>query len=232
MTITDRISSLPVELLEDILLRVDNATLLLSQRVSTRFRDTIVDSPKLQEKLFFRQPLHPTGAAISNFRENFNPLLPWEAIVTRPLYPLPQSPACLPSEAFGFGMDVELTDVFIEGASFENSIWVVTVDFIGDMCWTGDESWRRMFLIRESVPGLGVLVEWMGRNVKGSLEEGEEGNEEAVKLLTLDDPTWHSSGTRTATLGKVFDDAKKLATRRGFASKNIANQDAYMVDGI
>ncbi|KAF2172146.1 hypothetical protein M409DRAFT_17386 [Zasmidium cellare ATCC 36951] len=216
MTTADRISSLPVELLESILLHVDNNTLLLSQRVNTRFHDTIPGSVRLQEKLFFRQPLHSSGVTISNFRENFNPLLPWETIVTRPLYPIPQPPECLPAEVFGFGMDVGLTDVFVEGTSFGNSIWVIAVDFTGETCWAGLESWRRMFLMRDAVPGLGVLVQWMGRDVKGNLDGGEETEEEATGLLMLDNPEWHRSGTRMATMGKVFDDAKKLAVRKGF----------------
>ncbi|KAK3070613.1 hypothetical protein LTR53_010168, partial [Teratosphaeriaceae sp. CCFEE 6253] len=42
------------ELLELILLKVDNKTLLLSQRTSHTFQGVIAGSPRLQKKLFFR----------------------------------------------------------------------------------------------------------------------------------------------------------------------------------
>ena len=43
-----------VELLEDILVRLDFKTLLLCQRVSRKFRDVVNDSNKLQTKLFLK----------------------------------------------------------------------------------------------------------------------------------------------------------------------------------
>ncbi|KAK4494730.1 hypothetical protein PRZ48_014086 [Zasmidium cellare] len=48
-----------VELLETILLDVDFNTLLVSQAVNKTFASTIADSPKLQEKLFFKPPPKP-----------------------------------------------------------------------------------------------------------------------------------------------------------------------------
>lgn len=46
------LSTLPVELLEAVLKELDTRTLLLSQRVSRRFRDLISSSPVLQANLF------------------------------------------------------------------------------------------------------------------------------------------------------------------------------------
>lgn len=67
------------ELLEQILLGVDNKTLLLSQRVSKTFKDTIDRSVKLQRALFFQQDPEiqqavERGEEVDHQRE-YNPLL-------------------------------------------------------------------------------------------------------------------------------------------------------------
>ncbi|KAK5688171.1 hypothetical protein LTS10_000149 [Elasticomyces elasticus] len=61
------------ELLEAILLPVDMKTLLLSQRVSSVFRDTISTSPRLLEKLYLRQS--PAPAVLPHLKDIINPLI-------------------------------------------------------------------------------------------------------------------------------------------------------------
>ncbi|KAK4963217.1 hypothetical protein LTR10_000845 [Elasticomyces elasticus] len=61
------------ELLEAILLAVDMKTLLLSQRVSSVFRDTISTSPRLLEKLYLRQS--PAPAVLPHVKDIINPLI-------------------------------------------------------------------------------------------------------------------------------------------------------------
>ena len=88
-----------VELLEQILLCVDMKTLLLSQRVDRMFRDTIADSQKLQEALYFKAS-DGDPSATSPPLYGANPLL-----VTR--YPFPNS---LKFEGGGW-MSVELAEI-------------------------------------------------------------------------------------------------------------------------
>lgn len=65
------------KLLKAALYQVDAKTVLLSERVSTRFRDTIIGSTLLQEKLVFRQPPADPDEDQRDSKTSRNPLLPW-----------------------------------------------------------------------------------------------------------------------------------------------------------
>jgi hypothetical protein len=54
------LSSLPPELIDAILQHIDIKTLLLAQRVSHTWQNTIASSPQLQEALFIRPKTSPT----------------------------------------------------------------------------------------------------------------------------------------------------------------------------
>ncbi|KAK5684706.1 hypothetical protein LTR17_027116 [Elasticomyces elasticus] len=73
-TPTERVLGIP-ELLEDILLHVDMKTLLLSQRVNSRFRDVVLTSPGLLEILHFRQRQAMSSANREDIIAFINPLL-------------------------------------------------------------------------------------------------------------------------------------------------------------
>ncbi|KAJ8606231.1 hypothetical protein MRB53_041103 [Persea americana] len=62
------------ELLEEILLNLDNQTLLLSQRVNHTFKSTITGSIKLQKKLFFRLADEDEDEGVKYGDEGINPL--------------------------------------------------------------------------------------------------------------------------------------------------------------
>ncbi|KAF2166577.1 hypothetical protein M409DRAFT_54911 [Zasmidium cellare ATCC 36951] len=211
MSTADYISSLPAELLEYVLLRVDNKTLLLSQRVNRQFRDTIKESVKLQEKLFFRQPRTGADREVSNFRQNLNPLLPWRRVFVEGLSPQPESPESLPAAEFGFALDVSLGCMDEDdGSSSDNSIWSVNVDFAGAKSWTGEETWRRMHLFQDGVPLLAAMVKWMGSRVKVKQTDTQQ----YMSMLTCN-LEWLKGGPQKATMGKVFDEAMGLVVRRG-----------------
>lgn len=195
MAAATHVMNLP-ELLESILLRIDNQTLILSQRVNKQFQATITSSVSLQEKLFFRKPRALTSPESSD-REVVNPLLPWWQTFSEDL----ARQSCHEEEAdkrFGF---------WVEAAAFHGhyarvegtTTWFVKLHVKTPKPSTLVDSWRRMHIFREGHLVKHVSYVWRGQLIGEKLQTLRIGSESAD--VEAGRRPWMS------TLGEVVDAA-------------------------
>ncbi|KAK4500306.1 hypothetical protein PRZ48_008495 [Zasmidium cellare] len=182
------------EILENVLLRVDAKTLLLSQRVSAQFNATIAASPRLQEKLFFRQPRAP--------RDETNPLLPWENLKGISISPNEHINLQAPDRGFGFSMN------YAEPQTTTRRY--IMIDLTASEHWSGNESWRRMHIFHD-----GRLLNRLGYRWRHTLTLPSGRRPRRFNFVSPGriDPIRESS---TITMGELFDKAVGFAREQGF----------------
>ena len=114
------------ELLEAVLLQLSQRDLLLLQRVCCCWRDTVTNSPVLQQKLFFQAVSHTAEPELNPLlREFFSPFFVVE----------------------------EVPDSSVNGRRFESAIEITTSDWYKDVSrrekvMREEATWRRMFPIQ------------------------------------------------------------------------------------
>lgn len=186
-------SSLPPELLEQILLHLPQKDILLSQRISPTFRHTILGSPRLQKALFLLPDTSPShsrlftdGNGVEIRKPENNRLL------------LRAFPGCYPtvtlvivndgvkegrsgahSNAVPHATDINSNDTAeggaAAGAAQEHWSWDVCISFPSDAppathpsVLYPEASWRRMFLSQPPCTSLHLVRRWQ-RSLKPAI---------------------------------------------------------------
>lgn len=220
MTAVQQVLDLP-EVIEDILLRVDNKTLLLSQRVSKQFKASIEGSIRIQQKLFFRHPPPDPKGKDGDFADAINPLLPWSKVTQEMGFKTIMQDSN-PTRGFGFSMEAGCFEGGL-GQLVADGVWFITFNMVSDsMLWRRSakkkkitESWGRMFLFRKEHVLFRLSFEWQGQVVGREDRPKIEGSDDLVKA------------SETHWLGKMFEvcaKAKRRARANGVICRNQTTQ--------
>ncbi|KAK4618294.1 hypothetical protein CLAFUW4_11760 [Fulvia fulva] len=207
------------ELLEQILSDLDMQTLLLAQRVSKQWKDTIADSSMLQEALFSR--LQTTHRNIYHGHGGENSFVSLDSSFSRPL--------------------VYYNDTFVVTFSYEQfkpnelrlNFRVRTRDYWGDIFGPFGEmteldggpkpSWHRMYLLQYLSP---AAMSWNCYHAVFQMEV------RGVKKLKEFEEEWHEFDWDQKPLASICEDAIKITSQRVLQDMLDGNVTATYYDTL
>lgn len=203
-TAMEQVLHLP-ELLELILLHLSQKELLLSQRTSRNFRNTIVGSPCLQRALFLAPSWNLKGHAFDAYS---SPRRPGAKPENNRLL-LRAFPGCYPTVTLSIVNDQPtLQELAVGRRGVEHWSWEVCISFPADhppetkaSVLYPEASWRRMFLSQPPCTSLHLVRRWQRSQHPAIVREGgirmgefvDEATRSPCARMEVNGYRWHHS---------------------------------------